>query len=61
MVIEQAEVKQCPKISVEIRPGRWGKIIHLFDAAGAEITLPQKDALKLARTIIRIAGKRSKK
>lgn len=37
-----------PKITVDYRPGRWGKIFHLVDLDGREITLHQKDAVKLA-------------
>ena len=44
------------RITVDFRPGRWGKVFHLFDLDGREITLQQKDAVKLARNILKIAG-----
>lgn len=45
--------KPEPKITIEIRPGRWGKIFHLFDADGAEVKFQQKDALRVARQILK--------
>lgn len=47
-----------PKISIEIRPGRWGKIFHLFDKEGRVIALEQKDALKMARQILKEQNKK---
>lgn len=52
MTIESKPVE--PKITVDYRPGRWGKVFHLFDLDGREISLHQKDAIKLARTILNI-------
>jgi len=49
--------KHGPKITIEVCPGRWGKIFHLFDADGREIALQQKDALKMARQILKEQGK----
>ncbi len=43
------------RISVTFRPGRWGKEFHIFDLDNREISLHQKDALKLAHQIIKIA------
>jgi hypothetical protein len=43
----------CPKLMVSYHPGRWGKIFHLFDTDGREIALHQKDALKMARQILK--------
>lgn len=43
------------KITVDYRPGRWGKTFHLFDLDGREISLHQKDAVKLAQNILKIA------
>ena len=40
---------------VEHRPGRWGKVFHIFDLDNREIALHQKDAVKLARSILKIA------
>lgn len=44
-----------PKIVVEYRPGRWGKTFHLFDGDNQEISLHQKDAVRLAKHILQIA------
>jgi len=44
------------RIQVDYRPGRWGKVFHIFDLDGREIALQQKDAVKLARNILKIAG-----
>jgi len=44
-----------PKITVEYHPGRWGRIFHIFDLDNREIALRQKDAVKLARNILKIA------
>jgi len=52
-----SEVKQEPKITIEIRPGRWGKIFHLFDSNGREIAFQQKEALKMARLILKEQNK----
>ena len=43
------------KIQVDYRPGRWGKVFHIFDLDGREIALHQKEAVKLARSILKIA------
>ena len=43
-----------PRITVDYRPGRWGKVFHIFDLDNREIALPQKDACAVARTILRI-------
>ena len=48
------------KIQVDYRPGRWGKVFHIFDLDNREIALHQKDAMKMARAILKIAkGKES--
>ena len=44
-----------PRITVDYRPGRWGKVFHLFDLDNREIALQQKDAVRLAKNILRIA------
>jgi len=46
-----------PKITIEIRPGRWGKIFHLFDGYGGEVRFPQKDAVKMAKQILKEQNK----
>ena len=43
------------RILLEIKPGRWGKVFHIFDLDGREIALHQKEAVKLARSILKIA------
>ena len=43
------------RITVDYRPGKWGKVFHIFDLDGNEIALQQKEAVKLARSIIKIA------
>ncbi len=43
------------QISVTYTPGRWGKVFHIFDLDNREIALHQKDAVKLARNILKIA------
>jgi len=59
----EGEVKDkvIPKamISVDHRPGHWGKVYHLWDKEGREIVHQEKDALKMARAIIKIAGEKS--
>jgi len=55
--MEQILEKADPKITIEIRPGRWGKIFHLSDSDGKEIALQQKDALKMAKQIIKESKK----
>ena len=49
------------RITVEYRPGRWGKVFHLFDLDGREIVLQQKDAVKMARSILKIATEKEGK
>ncbi len=44
------------KIQVDFKPGRWGRVFHIFDLDNREIALQQKDAVKLARSILKIAG-----
>lgn len=44
-----------PRIKVDYRPGRWGKVFHIFDLDNREIALQQKDAVKVARNILKIA------
>ena len=43
-----------PRITVDYRPGRWGKVFHLFDTEGGEVKLNQKEALKMAKAILKI-------
>jgi hypothetical protein len=52
-----SEVKQEPKITIEIRPGRWGKTFHLFDGYGGEVKFPQKEAVKVAKQILKEQNK----
>ena len=48
------------KILLEIRPGRWGKVFHIFDLDNREIVLHQKEAVKMAKAILKITkGKES--
>jgi len=49
------------RITVDFRPGRWSKVYHLFDLDGREITLPQKEAVRLAKNILKIAGEKEQK
>jgi len=49
------------RIQVDYRPGRWGKLFHIFDLDGREIVLHQKDALKMARSILKIATEKERK
>ena len=42
------------RIQVDYRPGRWGKVFHIFDLDNREIFLHQKDAVKMARSILKI-------
>jgi len=49
------------RITVDYRPGRWGRVFHLFDLDGREIALHQKDALKLARSILKIANEKEQR
>ncbi len=59
----EAEVKaqlETPlevRINVEFKPGRWGKVFHIFDLDNREIVLHQKDAVKLAKNILAISKK----
>lgn len=48
------------RITVEYHPGRWGKVFHVFGLDGREITLQHKDAVRLARTILKIAKEEQK-
>jgi len=52
--IAKAKIPET-RIMVEHRPGRWGKVFHIFDLDNREIALQQKEAVKLARNIIKIA------
>jgi hypothetical protein len=49
------EVQLEPKITVDYNPGRWGRVFHLFDLDGREISLHEKHAVALARGIVKIA------
>lgn len=53
----EPETKDKPlevKILLEIRPGRWGKVFHLSDREGGKVKLELRDAVKVAKTILRI-------
>jgi len=50
-----------PRITVDYRPSRWGKVFHIFDLDNREIALHQKEAVKLAKAIMKIAGEKSRK
>ena len=52
------DVPTEPRITVDYRPGRWGKVFHIFDLDNREIALHQKDAVKLAKSILKIAKER---
>ena len=56
----QAEMVPEPRITVDYRPGRWGKVFHIFDLDNREIALQQKDAVKVARNILKIAKEQEK-
>ncbi len=43
------------KIQVDYRPGRWGRVFDIVDLDGREICLNHKEAVKLARSILKIA------
>lgn len=49
------ETKLEIKITVDYHPGRWGRVFHIFDLDNREIALHQKDAVKLAKNILKIA------
>jgi len=51
----QPDVMPEPRITVEYCPGRWGKIFHIFDTDSREISLHQRDAVKVAKSILKIA------
>jgi hypothetical protein len=51
----KTETAPEPRITVDYRPGRWGKVFHIFDLDNREIALHQKDAVKVARNILKIA------
>jgi hypothetical protein len=51
----QSESGPEPRITVDFNPGRWGKVFHIFDLDNREIALHQKDAVKLAKGILKIA------
>lgn len=55
------EMAPEPRLTVDYRPGRWGKVFHIFDLDNREIALPQKDAVKLARHILKIARESGRK
>ncbi len=57
---EKTETIPGPKITVDYRPGRWGKVFHIFDLDNREIALQQKDAVKVARNILKIAKEQEK-
>lgn len=46
------------KISVDYHPSRWGEVYHIFDLDGREIALQRKDAVQMARNILKIAGQK---
>ena len=51
----KTDIAPEPRITVDYRPGRWGKVFHIFDLDNREIALHEKDAVKLARNILKIA------
>jgi len=51
----KTEIVPEPKIMVDYHPGRWGKVFHIFDLDNREIALHQKDAVRVARNILKIA------
>lgn len=50
----KTEVEVESRITVDYRPGRWGRVFHLFDKDNREIALQQKEAVKMARAILKI-------
>ena len=57
----QAEIVPEPRITVDYRPGRWGRVFHIFDLDNREIALQQKDAVKVATSILKIAKEQGKR
>jgi len=51
----KTEMASEPRITVDYHPGRWSKVFHIFDLDNREIALYQKDAVKVARSILKIA------
>ena len=49
------EVRILVDYSPRDKHGRWGKIFHIFDTEGGEVKLNQKEALKMAKAILKIA------
>ncbi len=56
----KTEMVPEPRITVDYHPGRWGKVFHIFDLDNREIVLQQKDAVKVARNILKIAKEQEK-
>ena len=56
----ETETATEPRITVDYRPGRWGKVFHIFDLDNREIALYQKDAVKVAKNILKIAKERGR-
>lgn len=54
---KKLQKESYPRLMVSYNPGRWGKIFHLFDTDGREIVLQQKEALKMARLILKEQNK----
>ena len=58
---ETKEVPRKPRIVVDYLPGkrvgRWSSVFHIFDLGDRQISLSQKDAVQVAKDIIRIARK----
>lgn len=59
------ETKTPPKVKISVDyqygggHGRWDKAFHICDNTGRELVLPQKEAVRLAKMIIRIAGEKA--
>lgn len=51
------ELTEKPEVRIQVnyRPGRRNRVFHIFDVEGGEVKLTQRDALKTAHRIIRIA------
>ena len=61
-IIEAADKEKIPEVRIQVdyRPGRWGKVFHIFDLDNREIVLHQKEATAMARKILSISQQADK-
>ncbi len=52
---EEIKNNSKPRITVDYNSGRWSRVFHLFDQESREIALPYRDAVNMAKDILRIA------